>query len=329
MQYRKLGRTEVEVSAVAMGCWAIVGGQTWGPQDEADSLAAIRAALEVGINFFDTAEGYGAGYSEELLGRALEGKRSEVVIADKVSPQNMRPADLAAACETSLRLLGTDYIDLYQLHWPNWELPFADTMGAMEDLKRQGKIRVIGCSNFGPVDLPQLLAVGRVEVDQLAYNMLWRGIEHELQPLCVENAISILTYCPLAQGLLTGKFASPDDVPEGRARTRHYSDARAQTRHGEPGRETETFEALAAVREIAREVGAPMAQVALAWLISRAGVASVLAGARNPDQIRQNAAAGDLALSEDVLDRLTRATDPLKAAFGPALDMWQSDARIR
>jgi len=329
MQYRKLGRTDLKVSVVAMGCWPIVGDATWGPQDEADTIAAIETALEVGVNFFDTAESYGDGYSEKLLGRFLSGRRDEVVIASKVSPPHMLPDDLKKACEQSLKRLKTDYLDLYQLHWPNWDIRFEETMETMEELRSEGKARVIGCSNFGPADLTELLAVGGVESNQLAYNMLWRGVEYELQPLCVENHVSILTYCALAQGLLTGKFASADEVPPGRARTRHFSSDREQTRHGEPGREEETFQAIAAVREIAEEAGAPMGQVALAWLISRKGVASVLAGARNAAQIRDNAAAAELRLSRDVLKRLTQATDPLKDAFGPELDMWQHESRIR
>lgn len=325
MQYRRLGRTDVEVSAVAMGCWAIVGDATWGPQDEKDSVAAIETALEVGINFFDTAELYGDGYSEELLGRVLSSRRGQVVIASKVAPRHLRPDDLKAACEGSLRRLRTDYIDLYQIHWPAWDIPIAETLGVLEELKSAGKIRVIGCSNFGPRDLGELMAHGRVEVNQLPYNMLWRAIEWEIQPLCVEHELSILPYCPLAQGLLTGKFASADGVPAGRARTRHFSKAR----HGEPGAEKETFEAVAAIRAICQEIDEPMADVALAWLLARPAVTSVLAGARNPDQVRVNAAAADLNLSDEIFERLARATDALKERFGTNVDMWQSESRLR
>jgi len=329
MQYRKLGRTDIEVSVVAMGCWPIVGDATWGPQDEADAVAAIETALDAGINLFDTAEGYGSGSSEELLGRVLADRRGQVVIASKVAPDHLRPDDLRASCEATLRRLRTDYIDLYLIHWPNWDIPFAETLGVLEGLKAAGKVRAIGCSNFGPRDLHDLLAHGRVEVNQFAYNMLWRGVEFEVQGICTANDVSILTYCPLAQGLLTGKFRSADEVPLGRARTRHFSRARSGTRHGEEGAEAETFAAVDAVRRIAAEIEQPMADVALAWLLSRPGVTSVLAGMRNAEQARENARAADLALSKDVLDRLTRATDPLKRRFGPMLDMWQSASRIR
>jgi len=329
MQYRRLGRTDLKVSAVAMGCWAIAGGSMWGPQDEEDSIAAIEAALEVGITLFDTAEAYGAGYSERLLGRTLAGRRDDVVISSKVSASHLGPDDLKAACEASLQHLGTDRIDLYQIHWPSRSVPIADSLGAMEELKAEGKIRVIGCSNFGPRDLAHLLSHGRVEVDQVAYNMLFRAAEFELMPLCSRRGICVLPYSPIAQGLLTGKFASADQVPPSRARTRHFAAEREQSIHGEPGAEKETFEAIEAIRGISAELGAPMAQVSLAWLLARPGVPSVLAGARSAEQVRVNAAAADLALSDEVLGRLTRATDQLKERLGEGLDMWQSETRIR
>ncbi|MDP6439635.1 MAG: aldo/keto reductase [Candidatus Brocadiia bacterium] len=330
MQYRKLGRTDVLVSTVAMGCWAIADPDMWGPQDESDAVEAVETALEAGITFFDTAEIYGAGRSEELLGRVLAGRRDQVVIASKVSPARLALADLKASCEASLRRLRTDYIDLYQIHWPNRDVPIADTMGALEDLKAEGKVRVIGCSNFGPRDLRGLLDAGRSEVDQVAYNMLWRGAEEELAGLCVDSGVSILPYSPIAQGLLTGKFASPDDVPPRRARSHHFSSRREHARHGGQGAEAETFEAIRTVRAICEEAGVSMAGATLAWLLSRPAVTSVLAGARNADQARTNAAGGDLELPAEVLDALTSATDSLKARFGGALDMWETEGkRIR
>lgn len=329
MNYRTLGRTDLEVSTVAMGCWAIVGDATWGPQDEDDAIGAIETALGAGINFFDTAEAYGDGYSEQLLGRVLGERRDEVVIASKVSPNHLHPDDLRESCEASLRRLQTDCIDLYQIHWPSREIPVQDTLGAMEKLLEEGKIRVMGCSNFGPLDLTELLEAGRVEVDQLAYNLLWRGLEAELQEICVENEISILPYSPIQQGLLTGKFATADDVPEGRARTRHFSSERPQSRHGEPGAEELTFQAIDGVREVAEELGEPMADISLAWLLHQPAVTSVLAGMRNPHQAEENARAGDLELPEDALRKLDEATRPLKDHFGGSLDMWQSDSRLR
>jgi len=329
MEYRKLGRTDISVSTIALGCWALAGGPTWGPQDEADSIATVHTALEVGINFFDTAEAYGDGLSEEILGKALAGRRHEVVIATKLRTSSAAAQDVIKACEGSLKRLRTDYIDLYQIHWPNRSVPFSETMEALERLREQGKIRAIGVCNFGVQDLSDLLSVGRCETNQLAYSLLFRAIEYGIQQKCVENDIGILCYSPLAQGLLTGKFSSPDEVPEGRARTRHFSKDRPQTRHGEDGCEAETFEAIARIRAICDRIGQPMAQVSLAWLLYQPGVVSVLAGARRPEQVRQNAAAGSLKLSEEVVKELSEATEHLKQRLGPNADMWQSDSRMR
>ncbi len=332
MEYRVLGESELAVSAICMGCWALAGDRMWGPQDEEEAIAALRTAVEVGINFFDTAEGYGNGRSESILGRAFRDIRDKVVIATKVSTSHMRPADLRRACENSLRRLQTDYIDIYYLHWPSREVPFSETMGEMARLQSEGKVRWVGCSNFGKQDLKALLQVGRVEVNQLAYSLLFRAIEYEIAPVCMENHVSIAAYSPLLHGILTGKFASLDEIPDARARTRHFSSARRPlTRHGEPGAEAETAEALRRIRDICDQAGLPMAQVALAWVLAQPGVATVVAGARRPEQVRANAEAASLRLSGDVLEALREATDPLKAKLGPNADMWQGgmNSRIR
>ncbi len=329
MKYRELGRTDIEVSVVAMGCWAIAGGWTWGPQDEADSIATIHAALDAGVNFFDTAEGYGGGYSEEVLGRALKGRRHEAVIATKVSRSNLSPDDVLQACEGSLRCLQTDVIDLYQIHWPSRTVPLDETMAALQKLHDQGKVRAIGVCNFGAGDLPDLLDIGWVETNQLPYSLLWRAIEYEIQPQCVEAGVGILCYSPLMQGLLTGKYATPDEVPEGRARIRLFSGDRPGSRHGEAGCETEAFAAVKEIGRISGEVSEPMAKVAVAWLLAQPGVNAVLAGARKPDQIEQTAQAADLELSSEVVDRLTEATDAVKRILGPNPDMWQMESRFR
>jgi aryl-alcohol dehydrogenase-like predicted oxidoreductase len=312
-----------------MGCWAIVDEGTWGPQDESTAIAAIQAALDAGITFFDTAEGYGDGRSEELLARALAGRRREAVIATKASAAHHRPADLKAACERSLRRLQSDRIDLYLLHWPSREVPFAETWRAMEDLQRDGKVRVVGVSNFATGDLADLLAVGRPEANQLPYSLLWRAIEHEVLPACLNEGISVTCYSPLAQGLLTGKFRTADEVPSGRARTRHFAGGRPEARHRERGAESETFAALGRIRTVAEELGWPMAHVALAWLLAQPGVTSVIAGARSPAQVRENARAGDRRLPDAVVKALSEATEELKEKFGANPDLWQTESRMR
>jgi aryl-alcohol dehydrogenase-like predicted oxidoreductase len=329
MQYRQLGRSDLKVSVVCMGCWAIVDEGTWGPQDESAALAAIQAALDAGITFFDTAEGYGGGRSEELLSRGLAGRRHEAVIATKASSAHHRPADLRAACERSLRRLRSDRIDLYLLHWPSREVPFAETWRAMEDLQREGKVRVAGVSNFATADLADLRAVGRPEANQLPYSLLWRAIEHEVLPACLSHDISVTCYSPLAQGLLTGKFRTPDEVPAGRARTRHFAGSRPEARHEEAGAEAETFAAIDRVRQAGDELGWPTAHVALAWLLGQPGVTSVIAGARSPAQARENAAAGERKLPVGVVTALSAATEELKRKFGPNPDMWQTESRMR
>lgn len=330
MQYRELGKSGIRVSTVAIGCWAMAGDQYWGPQDESQALAALRTALDVGINFFDTAELYGDGYSEELIGKALEGRRREAVIASKASNQHLSGPDLRRACQASLRRLRTDYLDLYQIHWPSRQTPLSETVAALEALQREGTIRAYGVSNFGPGDLDDLLALtDRAVSNQVPYSLLWRAIEFAIQPKCVAHGIGILPYSPLAMGLLTGKFATADDVPAGRARTRHFSKDRPGTRHGEPGCEAETFAALSRIRQIADSIGQPMADVALAWLLSRPGVTAVVAGARDPAQVRENARAADLSLPPAILQALTEATEPLKQRLGPNPDMWQSESRYR
>ena len=329
MEYRKLGRSDIQVSVVAMGCWAIVGDSTWGEQDGNAARQALLGALDAGINFFDTAEAYGAGKSEELIGQVLEDHRKDIVIASKANGKHLAPEEIVAACEQSLSRLKTDYIDLFQIHWPSRTIPLADTMGALEKLRAQGKIRAIGVSNFGPLDMTDLAAAGRAEANQLNYSLLFRAIEYEIVAKCMEHEIGILCYSPMCQGLLTGKFATADDVPEGRARTRLFSKDRPQARHGEPGCEKEVFEALSKVRAVAERIGQPMADVSLAWALAQPGITSVLAGARSSEQARENARAGDLKLDAQTLKDLDEATAEVKRIISSNADMWQTQSRLR
>lgn len=328
MRYRRMGRTDLEVSVISQGCWSLVGDRTWGPQNETDSIKAVHTSLDAGVNFFDTAEGYGKGRSEELLGEVIESHRGDVVIATKVSRRNLAPEVLKDACERSLKRLRTDYIDLYQLHWPNPDIPIRETFGAMRELVDEGKVRVIGVSNFGVGYIGEALEVARFESNQLPYSLLWRAIEHEILPMCVENDISILTYSSLFQGLLSGKYTSPDDVPPGRARTRVYSPGRGDARHGQQGCEKEAFEAVARIRKICDSLGQSMSAVALGWLLAQPGVTSVIVGGRSEQQARENASAGDLDLSPETIRQLTEITSPVKQYVGSNADMWESVSRM-
>lgn len=329
MKYTELGKTGWQASVLALGCWQFGGGPYWGDRDERESIATIRAALDEGINLFDTAEAYADGYSEIVLGRALAGQRHQALIATKVSPANLSRDGVQRACENSLRRLNTDYIDLYQVHWPNHEVPLSETMASLESLRGQGKVRAIGVSNFGVGDLTEALANGRIETNQLPYSLLWRAIEYEIAPECLRHGVGILCYSPLAQGLLTGSYTCADEVPEGRACTRLFADVRPGTRHGQPGCEPETFATIDALRRLADEAAVPMSSIALAWLLQQPGVSAAIVGARNPTQLRANLHAADLSPAPDMVRRLGEATEALKHHLGPNPDMWQSQSRYR
>jgi aryl-alcohol dehydrogenase-like predicted oxidoreductase len=329
MRYRKLGRTGLNVSVICQGTWSVATKDAfWDGQDRGDSLAAIRAGLDAGVNFFDTAPAYGNGESEEILGEALGSHRSEVIVATKVPPTDLEPDKLRQSCERSLRSLRTDYIDLYQIHWPSKTLPLEATWRTLEALQREGKVRHIGVSNFGTSFLGEQLRLGRAESNQLPYSLLWRAVEFDIQPLCAANEMSLLCYSPLAQGLLTGKFLTADEVPEKRARTRLFSSSRKMTRHGEAGCEQDTFAALAEIRRVSDELGQPMGRVALAWLLAQPGVASAIVGARNATQAIENAAASELRLDDEVVARLSAITEPLKQKLGGNADPWEHVSRM-
>ena len=329
MQYRKLGHTDIEVSVVAFGAWAIVGDATWGQQNREDAIAAIRAAYDSGVNFFDTAETYGNGESERILAEALPDIRDNIVIATKVSSQHFNPAQIRQSCEKSIKNLRTDHIDLLQLHWPQRDIPIGETVNTLDGLRKEGKIRAYGVSNFGETSLAEILASGRtIASNQMAYNLLFRAIEFKILPICREHNIALLCYSTLMQGLLTGKFKSAEEVPEGRARTRLFSSARKLTRHATPGFENETFRAIEQIRAVALELGLTMNVVSLAWLLAQPGVTSTIAGARNPDQAIANARAGDLVLDPIIVRNLSIITDALKQKLGTNADMWQKESRV-
>lgn len=329
MEYRRLGKSDLDVSVIALGCWPFAGGAYWGDQPEADSIATVHAALDAGINFFDTAEGYENGESERVLGKALVGRRGEAIIATKVSPKNLRPDDVMTACERSLRQLQTDHVDLYQIHWPNHDIPLADTVGALQRLKEQGKVRWIGVSNFAVGDLTDMLAASECVSDQLPFSLLWRVIEHEVQPLCLRRDVGIICYSPLAQGLLTGRYSNADDVPEGLTQSRWYAGTRPLAQHGETGVETEVFDALRAFKEAAAGLNMPLAAMALAWVKAQKGVSSFLVGARKPEELGWNLPVVDVTLPADVLQRLSAIADPIKAKLGTNPDMWLVPGRMR
>ncbi|MEO0514021.1 MAG: aldo/keto reductase [Planctomycetota bacterium] len=330
MQYVQLGQTDIKISKIAFGCMSTVANPTYDGLEDAEGIATIRSALDQGINFIDTAPAYGNGASEELLGRAIEDVRDQVVIANKISSQVMSAEEVMSECEKSLKLLRTDYIDLYQIHWPRRQVPLEETLKAMHDLHKQGKVRSLGVCNFGIQDLTEAIGTGvPLVTNQIAYSLLSRAVEFEVEALCKEHGIGFLCYSPLAQALLAGKYESADDVPAERARTRMFSKDRPQSRHDEPGCEAEVFEAIAGIRKVSDRVGRSMADVSLAWLLHKDSVASVLVGASRPDQVARNAASASVELSAEDIAELDAVTESVKQAMGESLDMWATPSRIR
>jgi len=296
---RLLGNSGIEITPVIVGTWQ-AGKSGWVGIEDAEVIQALRAAFDAGITTFDTAEVYGNGYSEQIVGQALAEVRDRTVIATKVFANHLKYQQVIDACEGSLKNLKTDYIDLYQIHWPagsfnNEVVPIEETMRALNDLKQQGKIRAIGVSNFSRDQLAEAAQYGRIDSLQPPYSLFWRGLEQDAMPYCVENNISIIAYSPLAQGLLTGKFGPDHQFAEGDIRNKnklfqgeHYQ--RAQ-------------QALAKLRPIADRNQCSMAQLALAWTIAQPQV-SAIAGARNAEQAVQNAKAIEIQLSESDLTEI-------------------------
>ncbi|MCZ6674185.1 MAG: aldo/keto reductase [Verrucomicrobia bacterium] len=322
-------KVSIQLTKLTLGCWAFAGGVEWGDQDEDQSIETIHAALDHGITSFDTAPMYGMGESERILGKALKGRRDETFIANKISDSVSTASAINESCETSLKLLQTDVIDLIQVHWADHQVPFEETVGALEALRESGKVKHIGVCNFGVIDSEAWLAAeGEVYSNQLPYSLLSRAIEFEIIPQCLKNQIGILAYCPIMQGLLTGKFKSASEVPDGRARSRHFNTERTLARHGGPGCEEDTFAAIHRVGEIAQQLGISMGTLALAWVVQQPAIASAIIGARNPQQIIENTKALEVSLDDQTCEALEAATDAVKTFLGTNPDLWAQESRF-
>ena len=218
---------------------------------------------------------------------------------------------------------------MLQIHWPNHQIPPEDVYQALIKLRELGKICAFGVSNYGVSDLTDMLRCGGIVSNQLPYSLLFRAIEYEVQSLCVQENVGIMCYSTLMHGLLANKFRTLADMPDGRARTCHFSKNRPGTRHGEDGCEAETFTALQQIRQISAELGKPIALVAVAWVLKQPGVAAAIVGARQPKQIQEMAAAADLKLTLEIDQKLNAATEPVKRILGSNPDMWDSQSRFR
>lgn len=327
MERTTLAGTDISVSRISLGTWAFGNDPVWGEQDEKASVDTVTASLDCGIDFIDTAEGYADGRSEEVLGRALKGRRDRAVIATKVF-SDITSDGVVNACEASLRRLQTDYIDAYYIHWPNYSVPLESTMSGLQRLLDAGKIRSAGICNFGPKTLADLAAVKDapfISLHQIPYSLFWRAIEYDILPATIAQGSTGVAYSVLAQGLLTGRYASASEVPQSLHVTRFYGDGP----HGEAGAEAEVFEALAGLRAIAEETGVSLADLAIQWALARPGIGVVLTGARTPAEIEANARALDSKVDASVLERMTALSEKVKAKLGPNPDMWLNAEKTR
>jgi aryl-alcohol dehydrogenase-like predicted oxidoreductase len=319
MDYRFLGRSGLQVSALSFGAMTFGGGEYFRAVGNTEGDAArlmVDICLEAGVNLFDTADVYSLGRSEEILGAAIGGERRDRVLIATKAFARMGPdlhdagssrAHLVRACENSLRRLGTDYIDLYQLHGFDSFTPVEETLGALDQLVRQGKVRYIGCSNFSGWHLMKCLAVSerhgaeRFAAQQVYYSLLARELEYELIPLSLDQQVGILVWSPLSFGLLSGKYrrnaARPDDT---------------RLSHIEPPGTVDwerLYRVVDVMDEIARARGKSVAQIAINWILRRPGISSVILGARNESQLRDNLAAVGWRLTEEEVQRLDKASD--------------------
>ena len=329
LRTRPLGRTGMDITTVGFGAWAIGGGDWafgWGEQDDADSVAAIRHAVELGINWVDTAAVYGLGRSEEVVGRALkeipEADRPLVFTkcgliwdeADRRKPprRNSGAAGVRAACEASLRRLGVERIDLFQFHWPDSEgTPLEESWGTLLELRDEGKIRAAGVSNYTVDLLEGCEAIGHVESLQPPFSMIARGTAQELLPWCAEHETGVIVYSPMASGLLTGSFTRE------RAEGLGSDDWRSKNpEYAEPNL-SRNLSLADALRPVAERHHTTPAAVAVAWTLAWPGVSGAIVGARAPEQVAGWVDAAGLELSDEDLDELTAALEQTGAGSGP------------
>ena len=307
MKTRKLGRTDIQITEIGFGTNYVGGHNLYESVDEDEGVRIVEQAVDQGITYIDTADVYGMGRSEELVGRALAGKQDKVVLATKggvmfykgFQPRpniNNDPAYLRQALEASLKRLGRDHVDLYYIHRSDGKTPPEEAFGALIRFKEEGLIRAAGLSNFAPSEIKAAMKAGPVDAVQARYNILQRDVEREVLPLCEENGISFIPWGPLAFGLLGGKYTRDFILPENDWRNRTgVFDPEVYDRH---------LDIVDELKALAVKRGAPPAQMAIQWLLSRPAVGSVIAGAKNVDQLKQNALAESLALNREELGRI-------------------------
>lgn len=325
MEYRKLGNSELSVSAITFGAWA-AGGWMWGSTDRNDAIEAIRASYDLGVTSIDTAPIYGQGTSEEIVGEAIKGlPRDHVQLLTKFgmrwdsdqgdfafhSKNNDGEAieiykyagkdSVIYECEQSLKRLGTDYIDLYQIHWPDVTTPIDETFEAVSRLVEQGKVRYVGVCNYNAAQMAEAERTIPLVSNQIPFSMVNRAVEDETVPYCIQHGKSVLAYSPLERGLLTGKIHAGYTFQEG--------DHRASLPHFQPDFIEKANILLERIKPLADDKKVSLSQLVLRWTIERAGITVALAGARNAEQAVQNAKAIDLNLSADELEFVSAVVD--------------------
>lgn len=292
---------EIELNPLALGCWSF-GGAHWGTQEDLDSFAVMEYAINNDITHFDTAQDYGRGRSEKVVGKFLKQMkcREDVFIATKTSALD-KP--MAQAVELSLDNLQTDYIDLFYIHWPRKGMHIANIIEELEIEKNKGRIKAIGVSNFDVGLLKEAMKAGAIDANQFCYNLIWRWSEQELIPFCMEHDISVVTYSSIAQGILTGKFPKNPTFPKG--------DDRPRTTFFKPEVWSGIFEGIEKMKDIAEENNRPLVHYAIRWVLAQTGINSVLVGARNLKQVKQNVEAIEGKISSEVLEEFSRLSNQI------------------
>jgi aryl-alcohol dehydrogenase-like predicted oxidoreductase len=304
MQERRLGNTDMQLTTVGLGTWAMGGPWQygWGPQDDDDAIAAVLAALDAGINWIDTAPAYGLGHSEELVGQALKQTRHKPYIATKCGllwndkkekVSCLKRQSIRAECHASLERLGVATIDLYQMHWPEPDEDVEEAWEEMARLVEEGKVRYLGVSNFSVEQIERVARIHPVASLQPPYSMLHREVETELLPYCGRHSIGVVAYSPMQRGLLTGKF------DHARLAALAADDHRRWNPDFQEPQFSVTLEMVERLKKIAERNGRTCAQLAVSWVLRRAEVTAAIVGARHPDQIEETVQASDWNLSDD------------------------------
>lgn len=315
MQKKCVGKSGVTVSEIALGTWAM-GGTYWGPSDDAESIRAIHAALDHGINMLDTAEAYNDGYSERVIGRAIAGRKDQVVISTKAANYHSSYKDVKAACERSLKNLGRDYVDIYFLHWPSTEfgheyVPFEETLQGIAELKAEGKIRAFGLSNFQKQDFEFAAKHVRVDAYQPPFNLLWRAAD-EMIDFCYGQNIAVFPYASVAQGLLTGMVPPNYVCGEG--------DKRCTTPLFQPENMKKAWDMVVELRRYAEKYEKTLVQFVLRWMLQKEGITAPLVGGRTDREIEDGVGATGWLIEKG--DWLT--VDSLSRAFYNSLPRYRN-----